>query len=1108
MSHKNNKNASHPVSLSTMKHRGDPKPLETTFTISQIWDQITKPRIPADGGYEDFHALKAIAAEIAETIRSLNLEAKALKAADKLEEATALEAQSQALGADLLDAEEKLKNAKDAFAYLPFIHHGAKTWRVETKNGRNGTYEAAGRWTDNISHFGAILLDIESGATAADIDTTFAAFEFIRYPSISMQPGKPRWRVILFLEEPVSLATGQNLIFQADSMLPALIEGKRMLCVDKSNADIGRLMYGPQWFADHPMSWESLIHWNTGKLLNAADAFGLPPSSVAEVYARIAAFDKAPKGRAATAKSSPRVDQAASGALTINGRDYLNPDGYLDLSNGQSVLVSTIDGHIPNVICPFHSDNRGSEFVKVNGEGTPYLRCGNCGTIWMWREKTAPETSLTLAAPKAKAPAAPIDKLTLNVLRSEADEDDEVYDSDPHVIVQYFDGDEVVKRLDERFLSPMLTQFFPKQGITVIRSPKGTGKTQLIGQFLREQHGQGKRILLLGHRILLLRAIAAEFEPHGMKFYQDLDPREYGKANMLALCINSLPRLDPMSTKHYDVVIIDESEQVLQQLQSSTVKRELPKIFKAFDWCVRTSKQLIVLDADLSTELTLDLLTLVRGYKPDDRYLGIDNVYKIGEGHTTLMYEKQAHLIAKMFDDVVYNDVRAFLTGNSAALATQMHAMFTSFGKRALLVTADTSGRPEVQAFIASPSEEAFNYDVICTSPTLATGVSIDAIKQPDGSKKPVFDRVYGYFNQGDISTFQDVDQSLARVRECNDVHVWVQGNKDVFVSPTREEYRKVLMQKLNDMLMATYDELPVISEGQKKWAQITSIINHEVTIWKHNKDTQFIGLRQKLGYVVQMIMADKEAVTLGRELLKRFKDVGTVRGEEIFNARELAANEYFDLLEQQVKVSLEHDDFLAVTRYKFNEMAKANGIPFTLEMCVQLDEEGFMGRMKNWRLRAHTEIVDLKAMERRAHHYNPDQFTAWDTPTLDKSMMQNLLNAAHIDPEEIRQRIASGEELIPISIDRLNAMAEVYAGQQSAYNRTFGLSIKDPMNNHKRVWDAVIGKPMGLPLVKKKRGPSGQQVATYFIDGTAYALTLALATKANTTLLHELNTA
>ncbi len=1099
-----NNNASHPVQLSTMKHRGDPKPLQTVFTIEQIWQQITKPRIPADGGYEDFHTLKAIATEIAETIRTVNTEAKALKADGMLEEAAALEAQSTALDADLLDAEAKLKNAKDAFAYLPFIHHGGKTWHVETKNGRNGTYEAASRWTANISHFGAILLDIESGATAEDIDTTFSAFEFIRYPSISMQPGKPRWRVILFLEEPVSLATGQNLMFQADSMLPALVEGKRMLCIDKSNADIGRLMYGPQWFADHPLQWESLIHWNHGQLLNAADAFGLTPSRVAEVYARIAAFDKAPKGRQAPAssRSTPRNATAASAALTINGKDYLDPDGYLDLSNGQSVLVSAIDGHIPNVICPFHTDNKGSEFVKVNGEGTPYLRCGNCGTIWMWREKVAPETTLTLAAPKAKAPAAPIDVLKLNVLQVDASstERDEYEEAEAHNTVRYFDTDDVVKRLDERFLPAGLSQFFPKQGVTVIRSPKGTGKTVLIGKFIREHQGRKLRVLLLGHRILLLRAIA---EALHMDFYQDLDPKQYGKSDNLALCINSLPKLDPMSTKPYDVVIIDESEQVLQQLQSNTVKRELPKIFKAFDWCVRTSKQLMVLDADLSTELTLDLLLLVRGYKPEDRYLGIDNVYKIGKGHTTLMYEKEPHLIAKMFDDVVNNDVRGFMTCNSAALATQMHAMFSSFGKRALLVTADTSSRPDVQAFIASPRQEAFNYDVICTSPTLSTGVSIDAL---DG--KPVFERVYGFFNQGDISTFQDVDQSLARVRECNDVHVWVQGNKDAFVSPTREEYRKELMRKLEDMLMATYDEVPVISEGQKKWAQITAIINHEVTIWKRNKDVQFVNLRQKLGYDVQMIMADKEAQALGKELLKRFKDVGSIRGEEIFNARELAANEYFDLLEKQTKISLEHEEFLAVTRYKFNEMAKANGIPFDLEFCIRLDEEGFMGRMKNWRLRAHTEVVELKAMERRAHHYNPDQFTAWDTLTLDKSMMQNLLNAAHIDPEDIRQRIAAGEELIPISIDRLNAMAEVYAGQQAAYNRTFGLTIKDPINNHKRVWDAVIGKPMGLPLVKKKRGPAGQQVATYFIDGTAFALTLALATKQNTTLLHELNTA
>jgi hypothetical protein len=117
------------------------------------------------------------------------------------------------------------------------------------------------------------------------------------------------------------------------------------------------------------------------------------------------------------------------------------------------------------------------------------------------------------------------------------------------------------------------------------------------------------RVLLIGHRVALIKDLCNRL---GLNCYLD-DHLSYFSSSKqkYGVCLDSLRHVQFHS---YDMVIIDESEQVLSHFLADTLKdREL--IFHLLDVIVFNTKKVVALDADIgwTSYLTLNWMKRNRG---------------------------------------------------------------------------------------------------------------------------------------------------------------------------------------------------------------------------------------------------------------------------------------------------------------------------------------------------------------------------------------------------------------------------------------------------------------------------------------------------------------
>ncbi|HEY9709548.1 MAG TPA: plasmid replication protein, CyRepA1 family, partial [Oculatellaceae cyanobacterium] len=154
--------------------------------------------------------------------------------------------------------------------------------------------------------------------------------------------------------------------------------------------------------------------------------------------------------------------------------------------------------------------------------------------------------------------------------------------------------------------------------LIAIKSPKGTGKTQLLEGIVKEAIQRKQWVLVIGHRVRLVEALCQRF---GLKYITEVRDSEAGTALGYGLCIDSL---HPTSQAHFEalnwsdgVVIIDEVEQVLWHgLDSSTCSSNRVAILKSLKTLMQnvlgSCGQVYIADADLS-DVSLNYLISLSG---------------------------------------------------------------------------------------------------------------------------------------------------------------------------------------------------------------------------------------------------------------------------------------------------------------------------------------------------------------------------------------------------------------------------------------------------------------------------------------------------------------
>lgn len=139
-----------------------------------------------------------------------------------------------------------------------------------------------------------------------------------------------------------------------------------------------------------------------------------------------------------------------------------------------------------------------------------------------------------------------------------------------------------------------------------VKSAKGTGKTQWIGDLLEPELAKGRSVSIITHRIQLARELARRI---GVFHISEVKTSPTGAHLGYSLCVDSL---HPKSQAQFNpeawenaIVEIDECDQVFWHLlNSQTCQKNRVAIVQAFEILLRTVSEsegtIILSDADLS----------------------------------------------------------------------------------------------------------------------------------------------------------------------------------------------------------------------------------------------------------------------------------------------------------------------------------------------------------------------------------------------------------------------------------------------------------------------------------------------------------------------------
>ncbi|OIQ80256.1 origin of replication binding protein [mine drainage metagenome] len=595
------------------------------------------------------------------------------------------------------------------------------------------SFQFAGRYrkADNFICSDIIAADIDDGMTLEEaMDDEFVLNNAcLLYTTASHTPENHRFRLVFQLP---------HTITDSDQMRNAL-RGlvRKFPMADKANTDPARQFYGSKGCNSHIFG-KVLSEENLKLLLG----LGHEPINL------------------------PDRQDAKSGKSGFRSILTLEEDSEVRNARGEMVRLSDMESSKP-VYCPFHHDKNPSAFTTASQSGVKGVHCSKCQETF-WTKGKIPEPYDFLIFDKL------IRKEVSAFVPSLVPDESGFFEhetTDPNVLIS------------ERYLPNIPLQ----NCITLIKSAKGTGKTEYLKRLVAEYKKQNFSILLVGHRRSLLWALSSSL---GLQCY--LDIKESGMfaclkvSKRFAVSVDSIGKMLKPNINKFDVVLIDESEQVFSHLISETIDVEnRRKCYLLLQHYIHTAKAVVALDADIN-HITLDAIQRFGTKNPlSDRRLVL-NEYKF-PAQTVELYANENQVIADIFQSIATGE-RIFICSNSKkSVDALVLAIKDKHGPDFPLfwVTSENTGRDEVNNFLTEIKTEILKYQVVLVSPAMGTGIDItfpDEVSHVDG--------VYGLF-EARINTHFDIDQQLSRVRHPKFVRVWISSetfNFETEIDPIKQE--------------------------------------------------------------------------------------------------------------------------------------------------------------------------------------------------------------------------------------------------------------------------------------------------------------------------------
>ena len=535
---------------------------------------------------------------------------------------------------------------------------------------------------------------IKSGFIAADVDDGMSLEDARNHAMVRHHAGlihttashtaeRHRLRIIFPLDK--AILDAQDL---ADAQLGLAVA----LGSDRSVSDAGRMFFGSSGGTFFRISKST------------------PPHVVADLIAR---------GRdARTQKSGPKDSQ-----WPVNSSRRMGPGALVKVATGDLCRMDELKVGV-SVHCPYHEDANPSAFV-VNSNSIG-IHCSAC-KVTFWTDDNRDSYDFDA-----------FERLfDQRRLAEEPSEEDQLG------FERFFPPRPRFERLKEKYLPPL--DYHP--GITLVRSQKGSGKTEALvsllefiraGSFPATIHKKDRprSVLLIGHRRTLLREAAAKL---GMRCYLDA---EYPTEDLvtLAVCLDSLPKYGKSFPSRggkpgwrrkgpFDLIIIDEVEQVLKHLLSETIEKRagLDRCFDALSFEVANAKAVFVLDADLGL-LTAHAMRVMRHRDWQENCRIIYNEPIIPAQKRTMRLFRDRKRLEREVLEAIRRGERCFITSNSKEFILNAERMIRDVcGSKVIMrvVTGDNSHEEAVVGFVKNIKTEFLKVQVVLTTPSMGTGIDI-----------------------------------------------------------------------------------------------------------------------------------------------------------------------------------------------------------------------------------------------------------------------------------------------------------------------------------------------------------------------------------------------
>jgi Origin of replication binding protein len=761
------------------------------------------------------------------------------------------------------------------------------------------------RKKDNFLQAGFLAVDIDHGLTIPEaLSNSFVqAFAGLIYTTPSHTDQDHRFRIVFQLDQPIS---------DPQTMEHAYTGLIQKFGGDRSCKDACRMFFG---------NTQAQVQMPGGRPLSKEDVDALVlRGSEAEF-------------------TQDTLQPTTYGPATIHSRLVIDPEICVITASGSTARLVDLPSQT-QIHCPEHVDHRPSAFTLRSKQGTPGLHCLTCkATFFIRSEGPYYDFDYELRAIRHLQQAPTLESVTRNLTGAGDDTSDSaapptmmpmalgaVIDPGKHTGVSF---------IREPFLPPVVTD----ADVVLIKSPKGSGKTEWLKRIVLDARESRQSVLLIGHRQSLIMATAQRL---GLTAYIHIQAAEDGSGSSVinvkptgyyAICVDSLPsRLDPQKHK-YDVILIDEVEQVLAHLTSDTLRDNRHDALMLLAHYLQKSKKVYALDADLNRVTGVCIPDLM-GESKKTAFVVV-NDWATPRGEMSL-YEDKGHLVYELLQQLGTGK-RCFVCANSKKAVLRLTRLIAEEfhgTKKLMTITSSNSQTREVQEFLLGLPGTCLAYDCVLVSPAVGTGVDITF---PKGESK--VDAVFGLF-VALVNTHFDIDQQLCRVRHPGAVNVWVSPQKFAFSTDQRVIEADLLQTADRNFRKVGYDAdgTPRYSDADRLYATIFSEVTALRRASKNNFRENFRKLRERSGWQVVSVSKDDDASEQGKELEEtaRFLEE-QARHEALLTIPAISDEEYGALIKKSKRGSLTPNE---ETHMRRHEIERFYLRPISKEL-IEADRDG-----------------------------------------------------------------------------------------------------------------------------------------------------------------------